>query len=111
MHSRAAAAAADPAAPDLRQPELGFIAAAETNGYDTWQAQRRAVLADLTRRLDLPLGRRVELWLKGDIRLLGELRLKEGLLFVEEGEEKKLRLKVDGVEFSVDEIERFLRVD
>ena len=54
--------------------------------------------------MGLPLGRKVEVWLQGDIRLAGVLRLREEQLFVPEDYEPRLELVVDNVPFTPGEI-------
>ncbi len=61
-------------------------------------------MRQLAAKLGLPVGRKVEVWLRGEIRLTGILRLREELLFVPEGREARLELIVDNVPFSATEI-------
>ena len=65
----------------------------------------------MARRLNLPLGHQVEVWLTGGIRLRGRLRLQESLLFVEEERVRHLGLMVDHVSFTYREMESCVRLD
>lgn len=58
----------------------------------------------LARTLGLPLERKVEVWLRGDIRLVGILRLREPMLFVPTERETHIELCVDNVPFTIGEI-------
>ncbi len=86
------------------QTEFSFDSNGSAQGYRDWQEQRRAAARLLAVRLGLPLGRKVEVWLRGEIRLTGILRLREELLFVPKEREASLQLIVDNVPFSVEEI-------
>ena len=86
------------------QSEFSFDSTGSAEGYRDWQEQRRAAMRQLAARLGLPLGRKVEVWLQGEIRLTGILRLREELLFVPEEREARLELIVDNVPFSAAEI-------
>ena len=66
---------------------------------------------ELARRINLPLGHEVEVWLRGGIRLRGKLRLEEELLFVEEDRVRCLELMVDRVPFTYRELESCVRLD
>ena len=65
----------------------------------------------LARRLGLPLGREVEVWLKDGVRLRGLLRLKEAMLFLENVDERSLELAVGKVDFRHADIESCVRMD
>lgn len=97
-------------APDV-QHELPFLSGTTDNGYDRWQQQRREAMHQLARKLNLPLGHSVEVWLRGNIRLRGTLRLREEMIFVEEEADARLQLMVDGVPFSTTEMESCVRQD
>jgi hypothetical protein len=86
------------------QHEFNFDHKGNEEGYQGWQEQRRAAMRQLALKIGLPLGRRVEVWLRGEIRLLGILRLREETLFVPEEREAPLELIVDNVPFSPAEI-------
>ena len=67
--------------------------------------------AELARRIGLPLGHQVEVWLYGGVRLRGKLRLREELLFIEEEQVRHLELVVDHVTFAYREMESCVRLD
>ena len=93
------------------QPRLPFASDGAGQGYERWQEQRREAMQQLARQLNLPLGHRAEVWLRGGIVLRGTLRLREELLFVEQQPDYNLQLLVDGVPFAVSEIESCVRLD
>jgi lysophospholipase L1-like esterase len=97
--------------PSPEQGELSWYASSERDGYAMWQRQRREVMAQLARKLGLPLGHSVEVWLRGDIRLRGTLRLREEMLFMPDDREAQLQLTVDGVHFTTGEMESCVRSD
>jgi hypothetical protein len=80
-------------------------------GYTQWLTGRRLAAAELARRMGLPLGHQVEVWLYGGIRLRGKLRLQEELLFIEEERVRHLELLVEGVPFTYREMESCVRLD
>jgi hypothetical protein len=61
-------------------------------------------MRELALKIGLPLGRKVEVWLRGEIRLIGILRLREETLFVPQEREAQLELIVDNVPFLPAEI-------
>ena len=93
------------------QGELNLAGSGPTTGLDRWREERRQAQRELARRLGLPLGHPVEVWLTNGIRLRGDLQLTEQLLFVEENSFRTLKLMVDGVEFTQNEIESCVRQD
>jgi hypothetical protein len=93
------------------QGELNFDRGESSAGLDRWREERRASCHALALCLGLPLNHQVEVWLRGDIRLRGILRLQEEVLFLEDESRATLRLSVEGVVFAVDEIESCVRVD
>jgi hypothetical protein len=93
------------------QAEFTFQAAPSENGYLRWMEVRRAAASDLARRLGLPLGHLVEVWLLGGIRLEGRLQLKEELMFVEEDQVRQLQFTVDHTPFFLREMESCVRLD
>jgi len=93
------------------QSEFNFDADGTEQGYDKWLAGRRMAAAELARRINLPLGHLVEVWLYGGIRLRGELRLQEEMLFIEEDRVRHLELAVDHVKFTYREMESCVRLD
>ena len=86
------------------QREFNFDPDGSEEGYRGWQEQRRAAMRELAVKIGLPLGRKVEVWLRGEIRLIGILRLREETLFVPEKRDAQLELIVDNVPFSPAEI-------
>ncbi|HOX56066.1 MAG TPA: hypothetical protein P5205_02695 [Candidatus Paceibacterota bacterium] len=95
----------------MSQSELNFGAAESERGYTQWLAARRVAAEELARRIQLPLGHQVEVWLYGGVRLRGQLRLREELLFMDETAIRHLELVVDGGAFACREIESWVRLD
>ena len=93
------------------QEEFTFSPATEGAGYDRWKRERAAALETLARSIGLPLGHRVEVWLRGNIRLTGRLSLREEQLFVSPKKDPRLELIVDNVPFTPGEIESCVRLD
>jgi hypothetical protein len=93
------------------QSEFNFGIGASEAGYSQWLANRRVAAKELARRLGLPLGYQVEVWLTGGIRLRGKLRLQEEHLFVEEEHLRHLDLAVDHTNFTYREVESCVRLD
>lgn len=93
------------------QGELNFESAGRNDGYTRWLEGRRLAAAELARRMNLPIGHQVEVWLSGGIRLRGQLRLQEELLFIEEERVRHLPLRVDNVAFTYRELESCVRQD
>ena len=93
------------------QREFSFAARQSEQGYSRWLAVRRVAAQELARRIGLPLGHEVEVWLSGGIRLRGKLRLREEVLFIEEDRVRHLELVVDHVEFTYREMESCVRLD
>jgi hypothetical protein len=93
------------------QSEFEFGGSASELGYSKWVANRRVASQELARRLGLPLGHQVEVWLTGEIRLRGKLRLQEELLFIEEDRVRHLGLAVDHVNFAYREMVSCVRLD
>jgi len=87
------------------QGELNFEARGGDQGYTNWLTGRRMAAAELVRRINLPLGHEVEVWLVGGIRLRGRLQLQEEMLFIEEDKVRHLGLVVDRVPFTYREME------
>ena len=81
------------------QAELNFGANDGDAGYQRWQEQRREAVRQLSQKMGLPIGRKVEVWLRNDIRVVGVLRLREELLFLPEPGDPKVELIVDNVPF------------
>ena len=103
---------ADPPARTMNtQGQLGLDSAGPEDGYSHWLSGRRMAAAELARRIGLPLGHEVEVWLHGGIRLRGKLRLQEEMLFIEEERLRHLELVVDRVTFTYREMESCVRLD
>ena len=92
------------------QGELNFAVGDET-GHARWLAVRRVAARELAQRLGLPLGHPVEVWLLGGLRLKGQLRLKEEMLFIDEEHARHLELLVAHVPFTIREMESCVRLD
>jgi hypothetical protein len=93
------------------QREFNFKGPASEAGYDGWLAGRRLAVEELARRMGLPLGHQVEVWLTGGIRLRGKLRLREEVLFIEEDRVRHLEMLVDHFCFAYREMESCVRLD
>jgi hypothetical protein len=93
------------------QGQFDFEAVGTERGYTQWLTGRRIAVEELARRINLPLGHQVEVWLSGGIRLRGRLHLEEELLFVDEELVRHLRLVVDNVRFTYRELESCVRSD
>jgi hypothetical protein len=93
------------------QGEFHFDPEASEDGYSRWLLGRRMAVEILARKMNLPLGHQVEIWLSGGVRLRGVLLLKEEALFIEEAQVRQLELKVDHVLFTYREMESCVRLD
>lgn len=93
------------------QNEFNFDADETGRGYTQWLAGRRVAAEELARRINLPLGHQVEVWLYGGVRLRGKLRLREEMLFIEEDHIRHLEFVVDRVTFALREMESCVRLD
>jgi hypothetical protein len=93
------------------QGQFNFESGGTEQGYVQWLARRRVAVEELARRIHLPLGHQVEVWLYGGIRLRGKLRLQEEILFIEEDRIRHLELVVDKVSFTYREMESCVRMD
>jgi hypothetical protein len=93
------------------QAEFNFEATGAPDGYTQWLVGRRVLAEDLARRIHLPLGHQVEVWLYGGIRLRGQLRVKEEMLFIEEERLRHLELLVEDVSFTYRDMESCIRID
>lgn len=93
------------------QSELNFEAGSTEQGYTRWLTGRQVAVELLARRLNLPLGHQVEVWLYGGIRLRGKLRLSEEMLVIDEERARHMELFVDRVAFAYREMESCLRLD
>jgi hypothetical protein len=93
------------------QGQFDFNSHRGEDGYGAWQDQRRQAMRQLARKLGLPLEHRVEVWIRGEIRLVGILRLREQTLFVPEDRDSRLELIVDNVPFTPDEMTSCVALD
>jgi hypothetical protein len=93
------------------QNEFNFQAGGAETGYSQWVVVRSLAAEEAARKLNLPIGHEAEVWLRGNIRLRGKLRLLNDLLFVEEAKIRNLPLTVEGVNFTYAEIESCVRLD
>jgi hypothetical protein len=93
------------------QSELSFGEDGSSEGYTRWLVGRQVATEILARKMGLPLGHEVEVWLVGGMRLRGKLRLQEEALFIEEERVRHLGLRVDKVSFSYREMESCVRLD
>jgi hypothetical protein len=94
-----------------QQSQFNFEASGDEQGYAQWLTGRRVAVQELARRLGLPLGHQVEVWLCGGIRLRGKLRLQEEILLIEEERVRHLGMVVDHVAFTFREMESCIRMD
>jgi len=94
-----------------QQGHFNFEADGTDLGYAKWLTGRGVAVEELARRMHLPLGHQVEVWLHGGIRLRGKLRLQEEILFIEEERVRHLGLVVDHVAFTFREMESCVRMD
>ena len=81
------------------------------DGLTAWREQRLAARRKLAEKLGLPLDHPVEVWLQGNIRLAGTLRLREEKLIIDDVPAGNLELEVDGVPFCPGEMESCVRLD
>ena len=93
------------------QSEFNFQENKAEEGFTKWVVGRQLLAQELARRIHLPIGHQVEVWLQGGIRLRGKLRLKEELLCIEEERVRHLELVCDSVLFFYREMESCIRLD
>src|SRR6267142_1292804 len=93
------------------QNELNFGEDGGSEGYTRWLVGRQVATEILARKMGLPLGHEVEIWLIGGLRLRGKLRLQQETLFIEEERVRHLELRVDKVAFTYREMESCVRLD
>jgi hypothetical protein len=93
------------------QSEFSFQAGGTDAGYAQWVVVRQLASDEAARKLNLPVGREAEVWLRGGIRLRGRLKLLTELLFVEEHQIRNLPLSLAGVPFTYAEIESCVALD
>lgn len=93
------------------QSEMDFGGSGSEQGYVRWLTGRQVAVEQLARRLNLPLGHQVEVWLSGGIRLEGKLRLSEDMLFINEERARHIELRVDHATFTYRDMESCVRLD
>ena len=94
------------------QLSLNFEGAPATiSGLDLWREQRRAETESLARRLGLPIGHAVQIWLTSGTLLEGTLLLAEDDLLLDHERSTKLRLQIDRADFQASEIASCVRID
>ncbi len=93
------------------QSQFNFAVGGTEAGHERWLQGRQMAARELARRIGLPLGHEVEVWLYGGVRLRGRLRLKEELLFLEADAVRHMELMVDHVTFAYRELESCVRLD
>jgi hypothetical protein len=92
------------------QGQFNFETSAHS-GYAQWITSRQLAVKDLARRVQLPINRRVEVWLQGGVRLRGKLKLKEEWLFFSEENLRHLEMTIEGVPFTYREMESCVTLD
>jgi hypothetical protein len=93
------------------QTELNFNSTVQNDALLAWREQRKQAHIALARKIGLPLDHKVELWLRGGIRLRGMLRMKENLLLVPEDDAPDMAFEVGNVPFLIEEMESCVRLD
>ena len=93
------------------QPEFDFdpLPGRNADGVSLWQSERAAHQLEMAKRLGLPIGHGVEVWLRGGIRLKGKLVFAEESL-VHNEVRTGLRLQIDSTIFSGDELESCIKL-
>ena len=80
------------------------------DALQSWREQRKRDLMELARKLGLPLGQKVEVWLKCGIRLRGRLEFHEELLVMSGATLANSEFQVDGTGFIYSEMESCVRL-
>jgi hypothetical protein len=93
------------------QRELSLTNVGSEQGYIQWLTARQLTAENLGRKMNLPLGHQVEVWLYGGIRIRGTLHLRDQFLFIDEQSVRHMELFVDHVSFSYREMESCVRLD
>ena len=93
------------------QSQFQFGTNASEAGYSKWLAARRLATHEVARRMNLPVGHEVEVWLLGEIRLRGKLELQEEVLFIVEERVRHLELVIGHVRFTYREMQSCVRLD
>ena len=99
--------ASEPSQSDLNLSDT----ASSHDGYSLWREERAEAMKKIARKLGLPLGRRVQVWLTGEIRLEGLLLLKDSSWFPETIDPAAIELTVDNVPFKRAEVTGCIRLD
>lgn len=89
---------------NLQQNEFDF-GEPSGGGLDHWHAEQQRQREELARKLGLPLGKEVEVWLRGGVRLRGPLRLAEAMLLQANATLENTQFEVDAVPFLYAEME------
>ena len=94
------------------QGELNFESRSVNapDALQSWREQRRRDLTELAGKLGLPLGQKVEVWLKCGIRLRGRLEFHEELLVMSGATLANSEFQVDGTGFTYSEMESCVRI-
>jgi sRNA-binding regulator protein Hfq len=93
------------------QGEFSFTQPSASDGYSGWITARDVAAKDLARRLNLPIGHEVELWLFGGIKLRGKLHLRDEFLLLPEDRVRHLELVIDHATFLSRDVESCIRLD
>src|SRR5262245_7524282 len=93
------------------QGEFDFSQTGHEHWYERWLSTRNMAATELACRTGLPVGQLVEVWLSGNIRLRGKLRLHEESLLVDEERVRHLELSLNNVHFAYREVESCVRLD
>lgn len=92
-----------------QQDELDF-GPRPSGGLDAWHAEQRRQQEELARKLGLPLGKTVEVWLQGGVRLRGTLRLADAMLVQVNATVENTRFEVSAVPFRYSEMESCVEI-
>ena len=93
------------------QPDLNF-SAPNSGGYELWLRQRQSLIAHLTDQLGYPIGRQVEVWLQGGVRLRGKLTVREeSIHWSADNQAIGVELGIGQVYFPIGQIESCVRLD
>lgn len=91
------------------QQEFDFSRTADAHAsidpVDTWRSARKRELLELSKSLGLPLGKSVEIWLKGGVRLRGTLGLREEAPSYAGITAQNAVFEIDGVPFQAGDLE------
>jgi hypothetical protein len=93
----------------LWQHELDF-GARSAGGLDQWHAEQQRQREELARKIGLSLGKNVEVWLRGGVRLRGQLRLAAAVLLHNDATIENTRFEVSSVPFAYSEMESCVQI-